>query len=141
MDLKGVTARIVWRYTWLQLVGLCAFILVLILLKNWINIPVWLLITIVCLWAAKDIILFPFIWHAYDWERASQFNPMIGLTGIVLDRLDPSGHVEVRGERWMAELVGSGMAAEKDSMIEVVGMNGLTLRVEPCRDKKDQEQT
>lgn len=52
---------------------------------------------------------------------------MLGLTGISVDELNPTGTIEVRGEYWQAsapERIASGRP------VRVTGMKGLALRVE-----------
>jgi membrane-bound ClpP family serine protease len=84
-------------------------------------------------WVIKDIILFPFIWRAYDWDRKDKRNNMIGMHGIVSDRLDPSGYIMVRGELWKAETVEKDAMIDKGQDVQIYGINGLTLYVKPVK--------
>lgn len=131
MRLDGVTGKIVVRYACIQTLETLAFILILILAGKWVGIPAWLFITLCVVWVAKDFILFPFVWHAYDWDHKKTSNPMVGMPGVVCQRLDPQGYVEARGERWQAELSDARRAVENGETVRVVGMRGLTLLVEP----------
>jgi membrane-bound ClpP family serine protease len=135
MRVDGVTGKIVVRYACIQSLETLAFILILMLAGKWLEIPLWLFITLCAVWVAKDFILFPFVWHAYDWDHKKESNPMVGIPGVAHQRLDPLGYVEVRGERWQAELSDPQHAVEKGEAIRVVGMKGLTLLVDP--EKKD----
>jgi membrane-bound ClpP family serine protease len=139
MRLDGVTGKIVLRYACIQTLETLAFVLVLILAGRWIEIPGWLFITLCAVWVAKDFILFPFVWPAYDWDNKEVSNPMVGMPGIVSQRLDPKGYVEVRGERWQAELEDEGHAVETGEAVQVVGMRGLTLIVEPEKTAEDKK--
>jgi membrane-bound serine protease (ClpP class) len=53
---------------------------------------------------------------------------LLGITGVVIERLAPAGRVRVGGEVWNAV---SETVAEIGSEIEITGVNGLTLRVRP----------
>ena len=134
--MHGVTGKILVRYACIQGLETFAFILILILAGKWVEIPLWLFITLCTLWVAKDFVLFPFVWHAYDWDHNKESNPMVGMPGVVHERIDPKGFVEVRGERWQAELSDAQSPLEKGKAIRVVGMKGLVLFVEP--EKKDE---
>jgi membrane-bound ClpP family serine protease len=58
-------------------------------------------------------------------------NSMKGARGIALDHLDPVGHIEIRGERWKAEVVENGQLIKRGEVIRVCGIRGLTLLVQP----------
>jgi len=119
------------RYTLLQLPALTLLALILILVNRWVDIPTWLVWGILALWAAKDAILFPFVWRAYDWNRSKGADSMVGERGITKDRLAPSGYVKVRGELWKAETMEGDLPIEKGEDIKVGGSRGLTLLVKP----------
>jgi membrane protein implicated in regulation of membrane protease activity len=54
---------------------------------------------------------------------------MIGLDGIVVERISPAGRVKVRGEIWKART--SGQSLERGEEIVIKGVeNGLTLLVD-----------
>lgn len=89
------------------------------------------------LWLGKDVVLYPFVWRAYDWGPPEGKNPMIGLHGIAKDRLDPSGYIFIHGELWKAKLIGKGPAIEKGEHVLVKGTRGLTLLVEHMTKEKD----
>jgi membrane-bound ClpP family serine protease len=81
------------------------------------------------IWIAKDIILYPFVWRAYEWGNQKENNSMIGLSGVAKDRLDPSGYILVRGELWKATVVQDG-SVDKGEKVIIKGIRGLTLLVE-----------
>lgn len=58
---------------------------------------------------------------------------MLGLPGIAVSELNPSGTVQVRGEYWNAQASGRVPASEP---VRITGIDGLTLRVEPARPKE-----
>lgn len=90
-------------------------------------IPQWVFWGIVILWVIKDVVLFRYTWCAYDWEHQP---PLIGTTGITVDRLAPSGYVRVGGELWRAEVAKGESPIEKGMMVRVRDVKGLALIVE-----------
>jgi len=130
MGKRRWSRRIVIKYTLLQLPALVFLALILHLIRVWVQMPAWLIWGLVGLWVVKDVILFPFVWRSYDQDRHTDANTMIGLRGIAKERLAPSGHVEVHGELWQAEVM-EGPPVESGKGIRVRGIRGLTLIVQP----------
>jgi membrane-bound serine protease (ClpP class) len=58
---------------------------------------------------------------------------MLGLPGVAVSELNPSGTVQVRGEYWNAQASARVSASEP---VRITGIDGLTLRVEPARPKE-----
>jgi membrane-bound ClpP family serine protease len=88
--------------------------------------------TIVAVWVAKDAILYPFLWRAYDpVDPAALPYPRQGTKGVAIDRLDPSGLVRIWGELWRAELSHGARRIEEGETVQVTARHGLTLLVEP----------
>ncbi|MEE9613018.1 MAG: NfeD family protein [Desulfatiglandales bacterium] len=125
------SGRVVLRYALLQVPGVVLLILIFILARRWIDISPWLFWVILALWVTKDVILFPFVWRAYDWDRPKEGNSMVGERGIAKDRLSPSGYVQVRGELWKVEVMEGGHPIERGEVVRVRGIRGLTLLVKP----------
>lgn len=123
------SGRILLKYSLIQLPGVAFVVLLLMLVQQWVAIPSWLKWGLVGLWVAKDIIFYPFVWRAYDWDNPKDRNPMIGLRGITKDRLNPSGYISVRGELWKARVMEEGLTIEKGENVFVLGAKGLTLIV------------
>ena len=87
---------------------------------------VWI---VVAAWAAKDVVLYPFVWRAYELRDAHAVAyPAAGAEGVALRRLDPAGTVRIGGERWnaVAEHKRPIVAGER---VRVVGRDGMTLIV------------
>jgi membrane protein implicated in regulation of membrane protease activity len=124
---RAWSRQVLLRYALLQLPGLAALIVSLLLIRHWINIPTWAVWTFILLWVIKDLVLFPFVWRAYD-KRSP--NAMSGSRGIAVDRLSPSGYVRINGELWRASVTDGDSAIEKGAVITVRGMRGLTLIVQ-----------
>lgn len=127
----GWSARVVVRYGLLQLPGLALLVLFLVLARRWFDIPSWLVWGFLALWVLKDVILFPFVWRAYDRDQPRDRNPLLGAHGIARDRLAPSGYILVHGELWQAEVTEGSPPIEKGKGVLVRGTRGLTLIVEP----------
>lgn len=132
MDLKlrKIPRPIYRRYILLNIPGLAAVILILIIIQHWVVLQVWLFWGIIVFWVVKDAVLFPFVWRAYDWERSGRSRSMIGSRGIAKERLAPKGYVQVHGELWRAEKIDDGPAIEMGQSVKIIKMEGLTLFVE-----------
>ncbi len=124
------SVRTLFKYFVIQLPAIAVVFLLIFLLRQWIDIPSWLAWTLVILWVAKDIVLYPFVWRAYEWGSDKDINPMNGLRGTVRDRLDPSGFIFIRGELWKARVIEGDDIIEKGESVRVKETNGLTLLVE-----------
>ena len=137
LKLKKIPKPIYLRYILLNIPGLAAVILILIIIQNWVVLPVWLFWSIIGFWIVKDVVLFPFVWRAYDWERSGQSRSMIGERGIAKEKLAPAGYVQIHGELWRAEKIDDGPPIEIGQPVKIVKMDGLTLFVEKLTpDKK-----
>jgi membrane protein implicated in regulation of membrane protease activity len=135
MDLKlrKIPRSIYLRYMLLNIPGLAAVILILIIIQHWVVLPVWLFWSVIGFWVVKDAALFPFVWRAYDGEAPGWPRSMIGERGIAKERLAPAGYVQVRGELWRAVKVDDGPVIEIGQSIKIVKIDGLTLFVEPVK--------
>jgi len=133
MDLKSrkIPGPIYLRYVLLNIPELAAVVLILMIVKHWVELPLWLFWSIIGLWVVKDALLFPFVWRAYDWNRSESSRSMIGAQGIAKQRLAPSGYVRIRGELWRAERLGEGPPIEAGQIVRVEKMEGLTVFVIP----------
>jgi membrane protein implicated in regulation of membrane protease activity len=131
MNKHGWSTRVVVRYALLQLPALVLLALFLFIVRQWVDVPIWLIWSIVGLWVTKDVILFPLTWRSYDQRRFGRADSMVGLRGIAQDRLAPTGYVEVHGELWQAEVTEGGPPIEQGEEVRVQGIRGLTLIVQP----------
>ena len=61
------TGRILLKYALIQLSEIAVLVLLLVIVQEWIEIPAWLTWGLVGVWVAKDVILYPFVWRAYEW--------------------------------------------------------------------------
>jgi membrane protein implicated in regulation of membrane protease activity len=129
LNLRKIPRPIYLRYILLNIPGLVAVILILIIIQHWVVLPAWLFWSIIGFWIIKDVVLFPVVWRAYDWERPGRSRSMVGAYGVARDRLAPSGYVKIRGELWRAEKLGDGPPIEAGQVVQIIKMEGLTLFV------------
>lgn len=131
-------SRAARRYLILQLPGAVLFVIALILVRRWIDLPVWLFWGLIMLWVGKDVVLFPFVRKAYEPQEGG--NPMIGALGVAEDRLAPSGYVRIGGELWKAQALGNSIAIDRGETVRVRAVEGLTLIVEHASKSPEEEQ-
>jgi membrane-bound serine protease (ClpP class) len=122
----------------LQLPGVLLPSLLLLAAWKWFDFSVWFVFIGIFIFIAKDVVLFPFVWKAYDTRSPDGLETMIGDPGVAEERLDPEGYVRVRGELWLARTEVSHNVIEKGMRIRVVGGSGLTLLVvaDPLKNKE-----
>lgn len=115
------------KYWAIQLPPTVLAIAVLLLLE-W---PHWIVWTLAALLVAKDIVLYPFAWRAYDANAAAALPyPAQGAQGVAVEAIDPAGGVRIWGELWRAELSHGARAIAPGEPVQVTGRRGLTLLVE-----------
>ncbi|MDY6842519.1 MAG: NfeD family protein [Thermodesulfobacteriota bacterium] len=122
--------RVVIKYSLLQIPAVVLLLLILIFMQRKMDIPLWFIVGLIILWVAKDVILFPFVWRAYDYNYASDTNSMIGKQGITKGCLAPSGYIDVHGELWHAQVVEGGAPIDRGERVQVIGIDRLTLFVQ-----------
>ena len=128
---KETKRGIVLRYALYQIPDMAIFVLILFLLHQWIDLSLLLYIGLVSLWMAKYVLVFGFVWPAYDKPRSGDVKSLIGTEGIAEERLDPSGYIRVHGELWRAEVIGKTIPIEKGQTVLIERACGLTLLVKP----------
>jgi len=122
------TGRIVIKYVLLQIPGTVLVILILLAIDQRLGLPSWLLWGIILGSILKDILLFPFVWRSYD---SKSTHPMVGVRGVAVDRLSPSGYVRVHGQLWQAELAKGYTSVDAGRQVRVVDAKGIKLIVKP----------
>ena len=135
VDLKDAIRRhrTIIRYVLLQLPGYALLILILGLLRSFIELPGYATWSIVGLWIVKDIVLYPVVGRFYDPDYPKDWFSMIGLTGIAQEPLNPKGYIRVKGELWKAKVLDKEVKVNAGESIIIRGIDGLTLLVEPKR--------
>jgi membrane-bound ClpP family serine protease len=119
------------KYTLLQLPIIVLLTIALFVIRQWVDLPLWLIVGIIALWAVKDIAMFPVVWRAYEQGRPGDATSIVGMQGTVTERLAPAGYIRIRGELWRAEVIHGGNPIERGKRVLVMGINGLTLLVRP----------
>ena len=132
---KKEKRRIVVRYALYQIPDVAIFVLILFVLHQWVHLSLGLVVALVSLWIVKYVLVFSFVWRAYDKPRPGDVTSLIGTQGIAEELLDPSGYIRVHGELWRAEVLGKTMAIEKGQTVLIEGADGLTLLVKPFQKK------
>ena len=130
MERKGWSARIVLRYALIQVPFTALVTIVLIWLRTWVDLPIWFICGLIAFMVIKDIVLFPFVWRAYDPDSPGLSNTMQGARGIALNDLHPSGYVEIGAERWQAEVIEGSPPISRGQAVRVREIRGLTLIVQ-----------
>jgi membrane protein implicated in regulation of membrane protease activity len=133
LEKRTWSGRVVLRYAVLQVPGLLAAGVITALLARWGVLPGDYTWVVLVLWILKDVLLFPFVWRAYDWEEPGQTGSMIGKRGRVTRKLAPSGYVQIGGELWIAEAAEPMPPIEEGTWITVERAEGLRLFVRPVR--------
>ncbi len=119
------------KYTLYQIPDTALAFLVLWILVEWADVAPWIAGSLAILWILKDILMFPVLWHSFGGTDASYPLSLVGAEGIVTERCDPNGYVQVRGETWKAESDERGTVIDAGVFIVVTGSRGLTLDVKP----------
>ena len=99
------------------------------IVEHWVVMPAWLFWSVIFLWLVKEVIIFPFVWHAHDPDRPGLSRTMIGARGIAKERLNPDGYILVGGELWKAEHIETEQPIERGEHVRIVKIRGLKLFV------------
>jgi membrane protein implicated in regulation of membrane protease activity len=129
---RAWSAAVLLKYALLQLPELAVLVIVIHYVQEWelIQLPSWAIWITYLLWIAKDVILYPFVWRAYDWG-GPHGDGLIGERGVARGDLSPLGYVEVRGELWRAQSKDDRATIRAGQPVKVFARDGLTLTVEP----------
>ncbi len=123
--------RVVLRYAAFQLPGQLFVVGLALAAWEWLGAPGWLAWGVPLAWAAKDAVLFPFVWRAYEPDDAAT-DALLGRLAVSEEMLDPGGWARLGPELWRVELARGASAVPRGAKVRVVGVEGLTLRVEPA---------
>jgi membrane protein implicated in regulation of membrane protease activity len=135
---KPWSFRIIGKYALLQAPALAILVVLLQLVKRWIELPSWFIWGLIAFWIIKDIALFPLTWPAYDRDRKRTESPIIGARGIAEEQLHPSGYIRIGGELWRAEVLGDAGPIQRGERVRVEGIRGLTLLVSRVDAEREQ---
>lgn len=105
-------------------------VVALVFLVLWllgVEIPLPVIIVAALLLGGIIFMTYKLVLPAMHKKRITGSEGMIGLTGIVIEPLAPVGVVRVGDENWKAKIVGESIAVDEE--VEVLGLEGLTLKV------------
>lgn len=130
---RGWSRHAVIKYTALQVPAAVLAGLVLWLLWRYGILPTWLGWCLLVLWILKDVVLFFYVWPAY--EPSGEEGPLspVGQEGVVEQEMEKGRmRVRVRGETWraMPDKRG-GNSFKAGQAVRVVDRSGLVLIVRP----------
>lgn len=123
------SVSVLCKYWALQVPEAALVVIILLLLQGWLGFSAWLTWGLAGLWVAKDAALYPFVWRSYDPRYPATMHSLDGERGVATERLDRTGYVQVRGERWHAELGRGARPVDKGEPVEVRETRGRTLIV------------
>jgi len=122
--------RVTLRYAALQLPGQLFVLGLAFSAWEWLGAPAWLAWGAPLAWAVKDVLLFPFVWRAYEPDDVATHG-VVGQIAVSEETLDPGGWVRLGPELWRVELVNGARAVPRGAKVLVRGVTGLLLQVEP----------
>lgn len=125
-----LNSKVVLKYLAVHVTELVVIVAALIVVRNLVGIPTWLVVTIPVLWILKDIVLYPKVWRSYAFADNRPVRRLIGLEATVMYSLDPVGYVKVNGELWKAQNRDPRRPAGRGDRARVVDIQGTTLMVE-----------
>ncbi len=123
-------SRIFFRYLLYQIPGWSLWSILFLILQQLFIFPWWLVPGVLAVWVVKDLVLFPYVWMAYDIHSPAK-RPLPGSWGAVVKTLSPEGYVRIEGELWRAETAEPGRAILPGETVTVEEVRGLTLLVRP----------
>lgn len=119
------------KYLLLQIPGWLVVAVILALLSQWVDLPLWAAIGLLLLWIIKDLVLFPLLRTAYEPGGKGGIERLIGAQGIAEEQLAPSGYIRVGSELWRAEALAADEPIPPGSRVKVQAVRGLTLLIKP----------
>jgi membrane-bound serine protease (ClpP class) len=102
----------------------------LVLLVLWafdISIPIWIAVVLALALGGIAFVFHRSVIPSFHRKRVTGAEAMVGLSGEVIEPLQPVGVVRVKGEYWKAESENGEVPAGKT--VEVSSVKGLVLRV------------
>ncbi len=119
------------NYTLIQTPFAALFLVLLLMLQDWMGFPDWMLWSVFFVWVAKDVLLFFYFWPAYEPFGGEGVYSLQDKTGLARTRIDPSGLIWIRSEIWQARLEKGQRPINPGETVQVVQRRGLVLFVRP----------
>ncbi|MGQ9477225.1 MAG: NfeD family protein [Candidatus Bipolaricaulia bacterium] len=116
-------------YVLLELGELVGLIVLILVLAQFIHLPLWLAVTIPAGKFLKFLLVYPAVRRSTKQPAYTGMESLIGEQGFVVDPLNPEGYVKVRGELWRAR--SEGLPIPAGTEIEVHATDGIRLLVGP----------
>ena len=117
------------KYLLFQVPGWILAALILIAMRYWVGLPIWIALFGFVLWVIKDFLFYPLLRVAYQSGPKTGVDQLIGLRGVARQNLDPRGQVFLRGELWRAETAPGVLRIVSGSHVRVLRAEGMTLIV------------
>ncbi len=117
------------KYLLFQIPGWIIAALILIAMRYWVGLPVWIALIGFVLWVIKDFLFYPLLRVAYQSGPKTGVDQLVGLRGVAKQKLDPRGQVYLRGELWRAETAPGVQPIASGSKVRVLRAEGMTLIV------------
>ena len=117
------------RYLLFQLPEWLLVALLLLGIHRYTDVPVWLLWAGGVGFVVKDLLLYPWLRHAYEHVAADPGEELVGRRGVAVEAVAPEGWVRVHAELWRAESGGEPIPA--GAPVRVRALRGHVLVVEP----------
>lgn len=125
----------VTSYGMLSMGGLISLFLGSLMLFDNMQVSLQLMMPTVVLVGGFFVVVAALAFRAYRSKPKSGVDGLIGEVGLVKEKLDPGGLVFVHGEYWKAT---ADEPVEEDERVEVIEMEGLTLKVRQLEKKKEE---
>lgn len=81
-------------------------------------------------WCVKDAVMFRFLRSAYEPGPPHGTEALVGLRGVVVDELAPTGSVRIGSEHWTARVADASKRFGRGSKVRVVSVDGYTVIVD-----------
>lgn len=125
--MQGRRVRSTRTYVLMELGEFLLIIVLIIVIAQFVHIPLWIAIAIPAGKFLKFVLVYPFVRRSIKQPPLSGMESLIGRQGLTVDKLDPEGYVSVRGELWKAITDGTPISAGAE--VEVCGLDGTKLVV------------
>lgn len=119
-------------YMALELAELLGIIGIIIVIAQFIPIPLWLAVAIPAGKLLKFLLVYPSVRRSGRQPVATGLESLLRKRGVVVDPLDPEGYVKIQGELWRAR--SAGPPIDPGVAVEVCGLERTRLLVKEASD-------
>jgi membrane protein implicated in regulation of membrane protease activity len=121
--------RVLGKYTLLQVPGWLVAASVAWSAHHWWGLDGWLAAAAFGAFVLKDVVLYPFVRHAYEVGSRPATAELLGARAVAREPLAPEGFVQLGRELWRARLAPGAAPVAPGEAVRVEAVEGLTLRV------------